>query len=128
MNPNGPFILCATDFSDHAVAAATVAGKLALRRAENLRLVHVIDATSIGALNTTRKRLEGEARRLRQAGTAVEAVLLEGLRPVKILVDYIRLHSPVLLVMSSAVLPTHDRWTVGSMAEQLAEASPCCRR
>ena len=53
MNPNGPFILCATDFSEHAVAAATVAGKLALRRAENLRLVHVIDATSIGALSTS---------------------------------------------------------------------------
>ena len=87
MNPNGPFILCATDFSEHAVAAATVAGKLALRRAEDLRLVHVIDARSIGALNTTRKRLEAEARRLRQAGTAVEAVLLEGLRPVKILVE-----------------------------------------
>lgn len=124
MNPNGPFILCATDFSEHAVAAATVAGKLALRRAENLRLVHVIDARSIGALNTTRKRLEAEARRLRQPGTAVEAVLLEGLRAVKILVEYIRLHRPVLLVMSSAVLPTHDRWAVGSMAEQLAEASP----
>lgn len=124
MNPNGPFILCATDFSEHANAAATVAGKLALRRSEHLRLVHVIDANSIGALNTTRRRLEAEARRLRQAGTNVEALLLEGLRPVKILLDYIRLHRPVLLVMSTSVLPTHDRWAVGSMAEQVAESSP----
>lgn len=97
MNPNGPFILCATDFSVHAAGVATAAGKLALRRSENLRLVYEIDVCSIGAQNTMRKRLEAEACRLRQAKTKVEAVLLEGLRPVKALLDYIQSARPVLV-------------------------------
>ena len=78
MNSNRPSLVCATNFSDQANEAANVAAKLALLRAENLRLVHAWGVTTTAALVAARKRLEAEAQRLRQTGADVTPLLLEG--------------------------------------------------
>lgn len=75
MNTKRPFILCATDFSDRASAAATVAVKFALRRAQTLQFVNVCEPRNVSVVVRARRRLEKEAMRLRELGTAVETLL-----------------------------------------------------
>lgn len=124
MNANRSFILCATDFSPHAIDAATVAAKIALRRGEKLRLVHATDAPTATALGILKDRLDREVERLQQRGTAVEALLLEDRRPSEALLAYIRAELPALVVVGCAVKGTIDRWALGSFSEEIAESSP----
>lgn len=124
MKPNASFILCATDFSPHAVEAADVAAKLALRRSELLRVVHATDATLGSVLAAIKQRLEAEAERLRRTGARVEALLLKAIRPTDILLEYIATTKPELVVVSSSVKGLVDRWALGSFAERIAESSP----
>lgn len=124
MSSNLRFMLSATNFSSHAVEAATVAAKLALRRSEMLQLVHVCEFTGAKALDEAKRRLESEARRLRQVGAQVEPVLLPGDHPAKVFVDYIRAEGPGLVVVSSAAKGPIDRWALGSFSEAVAEMSP----
>ena len=124
MKTNRSFILCATDFSTRASAAASVAAKLAQRRAEKLLLVHASDAGRASVSELLRGRLEAEADELRKSGAEVEAKLLNGRRPSDALLSFIREHEPTLIVVACAVKGALDRWALGSFSESIAEGSP----
>lgn len=124
MNPHRALILCATDFSDRANAAATVAAKIALHRTEPLQLVHVCTDPRSSIVAARRRQLEREAVRLRQFGTAVETRLLEAPSPAGALLAHVRLQAPVLVALASGIKSPLDRWALGSFAERVAEASP----
>ena len=124
MKSTPSFILCATDFSPRAVAAATVAAQLARGRSEKLRLVHVSAARTASALGTARKRLADEVQRLAGSGTEVEPFFLQGARPTAVLVDHIRGSHPELVVVGSDAKGAFDRWAIGSFSEKVAESSP----
>lgn len=123
MKPNRSSILCATDFSAPAGAAAGVAAKLALRRSEKLLLVHAAEARPADA-PALQRRLEREALRLRETGAEVEPVLLRGRCPTETLLDCIRAQAPSLVVVGCGVKGPLDRWALGSFSEKIAEASP----
>ena len=118
------FILSASDFSLHASDAATVAAKIALRRGEMLRLVHVTDAPRASVRMILQNRLEAEGVRLRKTGVEVEPLLLDGAKPAEELVRYIRKEEPSLIVVGCDVKGPMDRWALGSFSERVAEASP----
>ncbi len=124
MNPNATFILCATDFSARANAAATVAAKFALRSSQSLQLVHVCSERNSAIDSPASKRLELERARLRKLVPAVETVLLQGSRPSDALLSHIRSSLPALVVVASGVKGWIDRWAAGSFAERIAESSP----
>ena len=121
MHPKLPFVLCATDFSRSADGAALVAAKLARRRGEPLRLVHVTRETQIRDRAILRGRLEAELGRLPPG--AGEPRLLLGAHPADELLAYIRSEKPSLVVVGGAV-DKPRRWALGSFSEKVAEASP----
>ncbi|MEY4938615.1 MAG: hypothetical protein RIQ93_350 [Verrucomicrobiota bacterium] len=118
------FILCATDFSPPAVAAASIAAKLALRRAEGLRVAYATGGMGADLKADAKRRLAAEAARLRQTGVEVESLLLQGGNPVTALLDAIRAEPPVLVIVGSGVKGAVDRWALGSFSEQIAESAP----
>ena len=124
MNAKKSSILCATDFSPHANEAATVAAKIALRRGEKLRLIHITHSPRASVLTTLRSRLDSELDRLQKSGFEAEALLLNGSRPADELVAYIRREPASLVVVGCGVKSPMDRWARGSFSEQIAESSP----
>ncbi len=124
MKTDDACILCATDFSPAAGAAAAVAAQLAGARAARLRLVHACDPASARVLARAHERLGAEARRLGKFGPEVEPVLLESARLCAAVLACIRSSMPSLVVVASGVKGPLDRWALGSFAEQLAESSP----
>lgn len=124
MNPPTSFILCATDFSAQASAAANVAAKFALRHSQSLQLVNVCPARDAATTAPARQRLEAEGARLRKLGPAVETVLLTGSGASATLLAHIRSQLPALVVVASGVKGAVDRWAVGSFSERIAESSP----
>jgi nucleotide-binding universal stress UspA family protein len=124
MNANRSFILCATDFSPHAVDAATVAAKIALRRGEKLKLIHAADAPNASVRAILKSRLDHEVERLQKTGSDVESFLLNSPRPSRELVGCIRTELPSLVVVGCAVKGPIDRWALGSFSERIAESSP----
>ena len=124
MNSKMHFILSASDFSYQANDAADVAAKLALRRGETLRLVHMTDSPRASVRNLLNDRLEAEVERLRNTGVVVEGLLLEGAGLSEGLVNYIRKESPSLVVVGCGVKGPVDRWALGSFSEAVAESSP----
>lgn len=122
-------IICGTDFSMHAVEAATVAAGLAVRFGEPLVLVHVVEAEkpkddlpaweSLDA--EVRHRLSEEAERLRGLGATVEVELLQGSAD-HVLVEAANRPGMRLLVMSSVGRIAPSRFLVPSVAERTVEA------
>lgn len=117
-------LLCATDFSPRAAAAALVAARLAVALQRPLRLVHAAAAISADVLAPARRRLQREALRLREAGTTVEAVLLREFPAGDAVVRLVGAHPPALVVLAAAEKSTLDRWRFGSVSEQVAQAAP----
>ena len=124
MNANRSFSLCATDFSPHALDAATVAAKIAARRGETLRLVHATDAPAASVMPILKRRLAAEVDRLQKNGTEVDSLLLNHPRPTQGMLAYIRKELPSLVVVGCTVKGPVDRWALGSFSEGIAEASP----
>ena len=76
-------VLCATNFSDEALSATTVAGEFALKRGEELILMFVMQdytAKAFGeqVLATAEDTLKGEAARVRKLGVKVRHTLVVG--------------------------------------------------
>ena len=124
MNATKSLILCATDFSSHASDAATVAAKLALRRGEKLRLIHVADSPRASVRAILQTRLDAEVERLGKNGFEAEGLLLDGSRPSEEVLKHIRRESPTLVVVGGGVKGPMDRWALGSFSERIAESSP----
>lgn len=124
MNAKSPRLVCATDLTARAGRAADAALVLAARLRGNVTLVHSAVPGPGPGLVPVQRRLLVEAERLRQAGTAVDPVLLRGFSAGERVLDYVRKDPPALIVVASAVKGPLDRWAFGSVAEQIAQAAP----
>ena len=117
-------LLCATDFTPGAAAAALVAARLAVALQRPLRLVHAAAAISADVLAPAQRRLQREALRLREAGAAVEPLLLREFPAGDAVLRLIGVQPPALVVLATAGKSTLDRWRFGSVFERVAQASP----
>jgi len=122
-------ILCGTDFSEEAGEAVRVAGAIARRLDEPLKLVHAVEIPKLGASHgkflkwmtaSRRKDLHLEAVEIRKSGVQVEESVPAG-RPDEVLVELARAECPRLLVVSSIGRRGAERWLLGSVAERTAE-------
>ncbi|WP_395748495.1 universal stress protein [Prosthecobacter sp.] len=121
-------ILCATDFSLAAMAAADVAAALAKKLQISLRLVHVVqDYIVMGDLpvvvpdeNHFREQLKKEAARLRDTGIPVAEELRHGSASFEV-VDAAAEKPTRLIVLGSLGKGMAERWLIGSVAERVAE-------
>ena len=117
-NPAGsPGILCGTDFSPAAEAAAGLAATLARRLDAPLQVLH---AATHAVESSVTERLEREAVRLRATGATVQAEIARGL-PDEQLVVRAQPGRCRLLVVGALGGRTAGRWVLGSVAERAAE-------
>ncbi len=133
MKPATRRIVCATDFSPNARAAADVARAIARRLRATLVLVHVADPAHAfrertedfrRAMRSAQALLRKETRRLRRGGARIEAVLLHGRWPGLAVGDFVARTRPLLVVVSSVSKTAFDRWTLGSVSEHIAQHAP----
>lgn len=115
--PNCPTILCGTDFSSPARAAADAAAALATRLGLPLRLIH---ASEIASSPWVQEHLKTEATRLHEAGAALAAEVVEGVAD-EVLGRLARERAARLIVISSLGQRAPARWLLGSVAERTAE-------
>ena len=125
-------IVCGIDFSERAAQAARVAGALARRLDEPLWLVHVIDAPGVELavrrvydplFDPQRAKLQQLADELRaDTGGEVEPILLLGTAHEQ-LVEVARGARARLLVVSTPGAGNPHRWSLGSVAERVAQSS-----
>jgi len=123
-------ILCATDFSQTAMAAADVAAALAKKLQLPLRLVHAAqDYIVMGDLpvvvpddGPVREQLKKETGRLRATGIPVTEELRHGNASFEI-VDATAEQPTRLIVLGSVGRGMAERWLIGSVAERVAETA-----
>ncbi len=118
-NQNSPSILCGTDFSAGARAAADAAVALATRFGVPLRLVH---ASEIAGSPVVLEHLQVETKRLRDAGAEPAAEVVEGLAD-EVLGQLAQDSAARLIVVSSHGRRGPARWLLGSVAERTAESA-----
>lgn len=120
-------IVCGTDFSDAARAAADTAAVLAAAMKARLRIVHVLDPGPIGWLGSREQRavrdavataLDAEAGRLEMLSTlAVERAVLDGSPPRVLAEEAAR----AVLVVLAASSRQGSRLRIGGTAERVAQ-------
>lgn len=120
-------IVCATNFSDAAQAASTVAARLAVKAGEPLWLIHVLPKENVRAfgpplLEAAEGALAGEAKRLEALGAKVERRLLTG--EAHECIDVFAREQQATLVVAAA--PSHQTpfLGVGGTVDRLAQALP----
>jgi nucleotide-binding universal stress UspA family protein len=124
-------IICGTDFSIHANAAAVAAGSLAKRLEMPLTLVHVLDpsrysnpsADLMEYLRRDRqKKLQTLADRARRKGVIVETKIVEGSPAAKLAEVAATAKARFLLVSAiGQIAPT--QWLAGSVTDQAIQMS-----
>jgi nucleotide-binding universal stress UspA family protein len=125
MNAQPIRLVCATDLSVRAGRAADAAAAIAARLRGRLTLVHAAQSAGRGTATVpVQGRLLAEAGRLRAGGLEVDPVLLRGFPAGETVLDHVRKEPPALVVVASALKGPLDRWAFGSVAEQIAQASP----
>ncbi|MFP2962797.1 universal stress protein [Myxococcus sp. 1LA] len=97
-------IVCATNFSDAARRASTLAAELARKAGTSLWLVHVLNPDSVRAfgkalLGSAEAVLSDETKRLEKLGAKVEPVLLQG-EPAVMVAEFCREQGASLVVAS----------------------------
>jgi nucleotide-binding universal stress UspA family protein len=124
-------ILCATDLSSFAQAAADVAALLAKKLNLPLRLMHCAqDYIVMGDLPVVMsddrpliEQLEAEADRLRATGAEVIEEMHHG-NVVWEIVNSAQKQPTQLIVLGSVGKSATERWLVGSITESIAETAP----
>jgi nucleotide-binding universal stress UspA family protein len=122
-------IVCATDFSEPAVRAATVSAVLAARAREPLKLVYALEPTSSfdvadSIAEPARQRGKAEAERLRKLGTVdVDERLVLGV-PDEVIVDQVEELRAELVVLGALGRRAGGKWRLGSTADRTAQTSP----
>ena len=118
-------LVCATNFSDTALRASTLAAELARKTGAPLRLVHVLNADSARAFGralteAAQAALSDEVKRLTKLGAKVEPVLRTG-EPAAV-VDALVQEAQASLVVTAA--PSHEApfLGVGGTVDRLAQA------
>jgi nucleotide-binding universal stress UspA family protein len=123
-------ILCATDFSPAAMAAADIAAALAKKLQLPLRLVHAApDYIVMGDLpvvvpddHPLREQLKKEAERLSATGIQVAEELRHG-SPSFETIDATSEQPTKMIVVGSTGKGMAGRWLIGSVAERVAESA-----
>lgn len=123
-------ILCATDFSKAAMAAADVAAALSKKIRHPLRLVHcMMDCIVMGDLPVAmpddkllREQLKREADRLRAADIEVVEELRQGGVSTGIIAAAAE-QPTQMIVLGSVGSGMAERWLIGSVAERVAEGA-----
>jgi len=122
-------IVCGTDFSEAAAAAAEIAALLATRMATPLRLVHALDtrravfnvALVLEAVErASREHLDAETARLRALGADVTPVTVDGW-PDESLLSTAAEHAAAMIVLSAIGERARPRFALGSTAERVAQ-------
>jgi nucleotide-binding universal stress UspA family protein len=118
-------IVAATNFSDAALRASTLAAELARKTGEPLRLVHVLNADSSRAFgraltDAATAALDDEVRRLAKTGAKVEHALLTG-EPAAEVDTFVR-EQQASLVVTSAPSQEAPFLGVGGTVDRLAQA------
>lgn len=125
-------ILCATDFSPAASAAADVACALAGRRRVPLWLLYCSSdwimtgevVVPLADEEVLKRQLEAEANRLREeTGVEVRTELRSGVPDQEIVAEAVQ-DRPEFLVIGSTGRGRAERWLIGSVAERVAERAP----
>ncbi|MDZ4403628.1 universal stress protein [Prosthecobacter sp.] len=123
-------ILCATDFSKAAMAAADIAAALAKKLQLPLRLVHCAqDYIVMGDLPVVvpddqplREQLKREAQRLRATGLEVVEEFRHGNASPEI-IDAAAEQPTKMIILGSVGKGMAERWLLGSVAERVAEGA-----
>ncbi len=120
-------IICATDFSEEAIAAATAAGALARRLNQQLWLVHVLPTSAARAFGDplfklAEATLDGERQRLEATGAKVGTALLSG-KIEQAIVQFATGKDAKLILVGNA-RDSRSSWTGGHAVERLSLSSP----
>lgn len=118
-HPHPQTILCGTDFSAPARAAADAAAAIATKLGAPLRLVH---ASEITGSPLSQDHLLAEAKRLRDAGADLVPEVVDGVAD-EVLVRLAQERKAQLIVVSSLGRRAPARWLLGSVAERVVESA-----
>lgn len=117
-------IVCATNFSDAALRASTLAAELARKTGEPLRLVHVLNPNSARAFgraltDAAQAALADQVKRLEKSGAKVQPALLTG-GPAE-MVDTFAREQKASLVVTAAPSQEAPFLGVGGTVDRLAQ-------
>jgi nucleotide-binding universal stress UspA family protein len=125
-------IICGTDFSIHADAAALAAATLAARLELPLTLVHVINPRRYSAPSAElmdqfrgarQKKLQALAEKAGRRGAIVETTILEGSPAMELAEFAVRTEARFLVVSAiGQIAPT--QWLAGSVTDQAVQMAP----
>ncbi|MBX3739467.1 MAG: universal stress protein [Akkermansiaceae bacterium] len=123
-------IICATDFSAESSRASEAAAAFCAKTGETLILLHVCEPSRAGDESLTsslhvaaKHRLHSEATRLRQSGTLVEELVLDG-SPSSTLLSFLEeTQARLLIVASQEKRSAPARWFSGGLIERLVKNS-----
>lgn len=122
-------IVCGTDFSENASRAARAAAAIARRKRTPLVLAHIVDnfeaeGAVSGAYESSRNKLLAQVAELTsEFGIEVEPVTRLGVE-YEMLIDVAREKNAWLTVVAPLGAQKQSRWSIGSVAERLAQTSP----
>src|SRR5262245_52486758 len=115
-------LLFATDFSETATGARSLAALMAAEKGARLHLVHVVPNLMDPAPATA--LLQSEARAVAQSGAVIETALLRGSAAAAI-VRYARANAIDMIVIGTHGRTGLSRVLLGSVAEAVLRLAPC---
>jgi nucleotide-binding universal stress UspA family protein len=126
-------IVCGTDFSENSAEGIAAAAAVAGRFHKPLKLLHVADQFNIHCdtkaeatryLQPAREKLKHEIESASSNLERVSGEVLHGQYAEDALVDFASKNPVDLLVVSAVSKTAFDRWTLGSVSEEISEAAP----
>jgi nucleotide-binding universal stress UspA family protein len=126
-------IVCGTDFSENSAEGIAAAAAVAGRFHKPLKLLHVADQFNIHCdtkaeatryLQPARDKLNHEIESATSNLERVSGEVLHGQYAEDALVDFASKNPVDLLVVSAVSKTAFDRWTLGSVSEEISEAAP----
>lgn len=127
------WIVCGTDFSENSAEGVAAAAALAGRFHKPLRLLHVADQFNVHCdtkaeatryLQPAREKLKHAIESASSSLDRVDGEVLHGQYAEDALVDFATKNPVDLLVVSAVSKTAFDRWTLGSVSEEISEAAP----
>ena len=126
-------IVCGTDFSENSTEGIAAAAAMAGRFHKPLTLLHVADqfnahcdtrAEATRYLQPAREKLKHAIESAASSLERVSGEVLHGQYAEDALVDFAAKNPVDLLVVSAVSKTAYDRWTLGSVSEEISEAAP----
>jgi nucleotide-binding universal stress UspA family protein len=126
-------IVCGTDFSENSTEGVAAAAAMAGRFHKPLTLLHVADQFNVHCdtkaeatryLQPAREKLKHAIESASSSLERVSGEVLHGQYAEDALVDFVAKNPVDLLVVSAVSKTAYDRWTLGSVSEEISEAAP----